>query len=132
MKFVYVKISRIYGMLYCVQVLSKSFDPMLGGRDFDSHLVQHFAEEFKQKYKVDAFTKSKALLRLYTDCEKLKKLMSANSTPIPINIECFMEDKDVSGKFTRYKCNAHVQMYIHVQYTATHVYIYRKLGIVRC
>ena len=36
-----------------------------------------------------------------TECEKLKKLMSANSTPIPLNIECFMDDKDVRGKMKR-------------------------------
>ena len=27
--------------------------------------------------------------------------MSANSTPIPLNIECFMDDKDVRGKMKR-------------------------------
>ena len=82
-------------------MLSKAFDPLLGGRDFDRLLVEHFAKEFKEKYKVDTFSKSKATIRLTTECEKLKKLMSANSTPIPINIECFMEDKDVTGKFKR-------------------------------
>ena len=35
------------------------------------------------------------------ECEKMKKLMSANSTPIPLNIECFMDDKDVQGKLKR-------------------------------
>ena len=89
------------------QVLSKSFDPLLGGRDFDRRLMEHFAQEFKDKYKVDAFTKRKALIRLTAECEKLKKLMSANSTPIPLNIECFMDDKDVSGRFKRYYMTYH-------------------------
>ena len=85
-----------------MQVLSKSFDPLLGGRDFDRRLVEHFAKEFKERYNVDALSKSKPTIRLTTECEKLKRLMSANSTPIPINIECFMDDKDVSGRFKRF------------------------------
>ena len=43
----------------------------------------------------------RAIVRLYNEVEKLKKQMSANSTELPINIECFMEDKDVSGKMKR-------------------------------
>ena len=43
-------------------------------------------------------------LRLLAECEKLKKLMSANATVIPLNIECFMDDKDVTGKLQRWVC----------------------------
>ena len=39
----------------------------------------------------------KASLKLLTEVEKLKKLMSANSNKLPINIECFMNDIDVKG-----------------------------------
>ena len=39
-----------------------------------------------------------------TECEKLKKLMSANNTVIPLNIECFMDDKDVTGRLQRCAC----------------------------
>ena len=52
-------------------------------------------------FQVDAHKKPKAYVRLMAECEKLKKLMSANSTPIPLNIECFMDDKDVHGKMKR-------------------------------
>ena len=55
-------------------------DPNLGGRDFDMLLANHFAEEFKARYKVDAKTKPRAFIRLLAECEKLKKLMSANAT----------------------------------------------------
>jgi molecular chaperone DnaK (HSP70) len=51
---------------------------------------------------LDVLSNPKARVRLTNESEKLKKLMSANSTDIPINIECFMEDKDVSGKMKRY------------------------------
>uniref|UniRef100_A0AAR2IU47 Heat shock protein 4 like n=1 Tax=Pygocentrus nattereri TaxID=42514 RepID=A0AAR2IU47_PYGNA len=85
-----------------LKVLSTAFDPYLGGRDFDQRLVEHFCAEFKSKYKLDVKSRVRALLRLQQECEKLKKLMSSNSTDIPLNIECFMDDKDVSGKMNRY------------------------------
>jgi len=83
-------------------MLATAFDANLGGRDFDNLLVRHFVEEFKSKYKVDADSNQRALVRLTTECEKLKKLMSANSSDIPINLECFMNDKDVNGRCNRY------------------------------
>lgn len=46
-------------------------------------------------------SKPRALVRLYQECEKLKKLMSANSSDLPLNIECFMNDIDVSSKLNR-------------------------------
>lgn len=83
-------------------MLGVSSDPYLGGRDFDRYLVEYFAEDFKKRYKIDALSKPKALLRLGTECEKLKKLMSANTQSIPLNIECFMDDKDVGGRMDRW------------------------------
>uniref|UniRef100_A0A8C9X3Z6 Heat shock protein 4b n=1 Tax=Sander lucioperca TaxID=283035 RepID=A0A8C9X3Z6_SANLU len=84
-----------------VKVLSTACDPELGGKDFDEVLVRHFCEEFGKKYKIDVKTKPRALVRLYQECEKLKKLMSANSSDLPLNIECFMNDIDVTGKLNR-------------------------------
>ncbi|OWF53905.1 heat shock 70 kDa protein 4-like [Mizuhopecten yessoensis] len=86
-----------------LKILGVECDRKLGGRDFDNELVQYFVDDFKTRYKVDAMTRPKALVRLTQECEKMKKLMSANSTPIPINIECFMDDKDVSGRMDREK-----------------------------
>uniref|UniRef100_A0A8C2MTS4 Heat shock protein 105 kDa n=2 Tax=Cricetulus griseus TaxID=10029 RepID=A0A8C2MTS4_CRIGR len=84
-----------------LKVLGTAFDPFLGGKNFDEKLVEHFCAEFKTKYKLDAKSKIRALLRLHQECEKLKKLMSSNSTDLPLNIECFMNDKDVSAKMNR-------------------------------
>uniref|UniRef100_A0A667YRV6 Heat shock protein 4b n=1 Tax=Myripristis murdjan TaxID=586833 RepID=A0A667YRV6_9TELE len=84
-----------------VSVLATACDPELGGKDFDEALVRHFCEEFSKKYKLDVKSKPRALVRLYQECEKLKKLMSANSSDLPLNIECFMNDIDVSGKLNR-------------------------------
>ncbi len=79
-----------------------SWDLGLGGREFDALLREHFASEFKQRYKVDARTAKRPWLRLLDECSKLKKQMSDNSTAIPINIECFMDDKDVTASMQRY------------------------------
>ncbi|XP_020852813.1 heat shock protein 105 kDa isoform X2 [Phascolarctos cinereus] len=84
-----------------LKVLGTAFDPFLGGRNFDEKLVEHFCAEIKTKYKLDAKSKIRALLRLYQECEKLKKLMSSNSMDLPLNIECFMNDIDISGKMNR-------------------------------
>uniref|UniRef100_A0A665UMU6 Heat shock 70 kDa protein 4-like n=1 Tax=Echeneis naucrates TaxID=173247 RepID=A0A665UMU6_ECHNA len=84
-----------------ISILATAFDSELGGKDFDDILVNHFCEEFAKKYKLDVKSKPRALVRLYQECEKLKKLMSANSSDLPLNIECFMNDIDVSGKLNR-------------------------------
>eukprot|EP00039_Didymoeca_costata_P001772 m.54936 g.54936 ORF g.54936 m.54936 type:complete len:835 (-) comp10960_c0_seq1:3009-5513(-) len=74
---------------------------MVGGRDFNKLLFEHFAEEFKGKYKIDVKTSPRAAIRLEVECEKVKKLMSANSTPVTLNLECLMDDKDVAGSLKR-------------------------------
>ncbi|XP_017348513.1 heat shock 70 kDa protein 4a [Ictalurus punctatus] len=84
-----------------LKVLASAFDSELGGKGFDEILVQHFCNEFAKKYKLDVRSKPRALVRLYQECEKLKKLMSANSSDLPLNIECFMNDIDVSSKLNR-------------------------------
>ncbi|XP_075418890.1 heat shock protein 105 kDa isoform X2 [Tenrec ecaudatus] len=84
-----------------LKVLGTAFDPFLGGKNFDEKLVEHFCAEFKAKYKLDAKSTPRALLRLHQECEKLKKLMSSISTDLPLHIECFLQDRDVSGRMSR-------------------------------
>uniref|UniRef100_A0A671RZA2 Heat shock protein 4 like n=1 Tax=Sinocyclocheilus anshuiensis TaxID=1608454 RepID=A0A671RZA2_9TELE len=84
-----------------LKVLATAFDPYLGGRNFDEMLVEYFCEDFKIRFKLNVKDNPRALLRLYQECEKLKKLMSANSSDLPLNIECFMNDIDVHGKMNR-------------------------------
>ena len=82
-------------------MLATASDPYLGGRDLDNILAQHFVEEFKKKYNLDASTNKRAQIRLLAEVEKLKKQMSANSTVLPLNIESFMKDTDVSASMCR-------------------------------
>lgn len=88
---------------YYPQVLSKAFDPDLGGRDFTERLVQHFKQDFSKRYKLNSLNKPRPTLRLLNECDKLKQRLSANTTSIPINIDCLAEDKDVSGHIDRYR-----------------------------
>lgn len=81
-------------------VRSTAYDRNLGGRDIDYALVRHFAEEFKGKYKIDVLSNQKATFRLAASCEKLKKVLSAN-TEAPISVESIMNDIDASSKLTR-------------------------------
>lgn len=85
-----------------VQVLGAAHDLSVGGLFFDEIIREQFAKEFKERYGLDAKSNPRAWQRLLDECEKLKKQMSANSTAIPLNIECFMNDKDVSAKMKRY------------------------------
>ncbi|KAJ4769778.1 hypothetical protein LUZ62_054035 [Rhynchospora pubera] len=83
-----------------LKILSHSFDTSLGGRDFDEVLFRHFASKFKSEYKIDVLQNARASTRLRTACEKLKKMLSANSEA-PMGIECLMDDKDVKGFMKR-------------------------------
>ncbi|KAH6673769.1 putative heat shock protein Hsp88 [Halenospora varia] len=81
-------------------VKSTAYDRHFGGRDFDKALVEHFASEFKEKYKIDIKSNPKALVRVAAAAEKLKKILSANQQA-PMNIESLMNDIDVQAMMTR-------------------------------
>ena len=81
-------------------VKSTAYDPNLGGRDIDYALLSHFAQEFNAKYNIDVLSSPKACFRLSAGCEKLKKVLSANSEA-PLNVESLMNDIDASSKLTR-------------------------------
>ena len=83
-----------------LSVKGAAYDRHLGGRDIDYALVNHFATEFKSKYKIDVLSNPKATFRLFAGCEKLKKVLSANGEA-PINVESLMNDVDASSKLTR-------------------------------
>ncbi|KAL8712045.1 MAG: hypothetical protein Q9220_003741 [cf. Caloplaca sp. 1 TL-2023] len=89
-------------------VKSTAYDRHFGGRDFDKALVDHFAKEFKEKYKIDILTNPKAMVRVATAAEKMKKILSANAQA-PISIESLMNDVDVSSMLKRDDLEALIQ-----------------------
>ncbi|CAN1318789.1 Heat shock 70 kDa protein 16 [Linum perenne] len=83
-----------------MRVMSHAFESNLGGRDFDEVLFGYFAAQFKEYYKIDVYSNLRASIRLRAACEKLKKVLSANSEA-PLNIECLMEEIDVKSSIKR-------------------------------
>lgn len=81
-------------------IKATAFDNKVGGRYIDELLVNHFAKECQEKYKIDILSNAKATFRLRAGCEKLKKVLSANSQA-PLNIESIMNDKDISVMMKR-------------------------------
>ena len=75
-------------------------DRHFGGRDFDLALTERFADEFKEKYKIDIRTHPKAWSRTVAAAEKMKKVLSANPQA-PLSIESLMEDTDVKAMVKR-------------------------------
>ncbi|KAJ9601801.1 hypothetical protein L9F63_000029, partial [Diploptera punctata] len=84
-----------------LKMLSSASDSQLGGRDIDMILAEHFSSDFQNRYRIDPRSNPRAFLRLQAEVERLKKQMSANSTKLPMNIECFMDDKDVHADMKR-------------------------------
>jgi len=84
------------------KLVAAAFDENIGGRDFDRLLVNHFADEFQEKFKVNIRSNPKALFRLEQACEKAKNILTVNSQA-PISIESIMNDVDVRGMISREK-----------------------------
>ncbi|EGF82677.1 hypothetical protein BATDEDRAFT_9358 [Batrachochytrium dendrobatidis JAM81] len=77
-----------------------AWDRNLGGRDIDDAITNHFIKEFDAKYKMDINSNAKAVFRLRQGAERAKKILSANAVTT-LNVECLLDDKDVSGHIKR-------------------------------
>lgn len=91
-----------------LNVKATAYDRHFGGRNFDKALTEHFADEFKEKFKIDIRTHPKAWARTAAAAEKLKKVLSANPQA-PLNIESLMEDTDVRAMVKRDEMEAMVK-----------------------
>ncbi|QSS53508.1 hsp88-like protein [Histoplasma capsulatum var. duboisii H88] len=91
-----------------LNVKATTYDRHFGGRNFDKALVDHFAKEFKEKFKIDIRTNMKAWTRTLAAAEKLKKILSANASA-PMSIESLMDDVDVRSFVKREELEAMIQ-----------------------
>ncbi len=82
------------------EVKATSGDGYLGGEDFDTKLVNHFAEEFKRKHQKDLTTSDRSLRRLRTACERAKRTLSS-STTATVEIDSLFEGIDFQSNVTR-------------------------------
>ncbi|GJZ87830.1 kinase-like domain, phloem protein 2-like protein [Tanacetum coccineum] len=65
-----------------------------------SVIQPYFINKYKGAFNIalglNVYSNARACIRLRASCEKLKKVLSAN-TEAPLSIECLIEDKDVRG-----------------------------------
>ena len=62
------------------EVRATAGDTHLGGEDFDSRLVNYFADRFQKKFKCDLRQSPRALRTLRTQCERAKRTLSTATT----------------------------------------------------
>ena len=82
------------------QVKSTAGDTHLGGEDFDGRLVNHFLQEIQRKYKKDISGNKRALRRLRTTCERIKRTLSS-STQASVEIDSLFDGLDFHSTLTR-------------------------------
>lgn len=82
------------------EVRATAGDTHLGGEDFDNRLVNHFADEFKRKFKKDLRSNPRALRRLRTAAERAKRTLSSSSEA-SIEIDAVFEGHDFYTKISR-------------------------------
>lgn len=83
-----------------LKIVATACDRHFGGRNFDKALMEHFRNEFKEKFKIDIYESPKARVRMASAVEKLKKVLSANAGA-PLSIESLMNDVDVRSFMKR-------------------------------
>ncbi|ORY23150.1 heat shock protein 70 [Neocallimastix californiae] len=84
------------------EVKATSGDTHLGGEDFDNRLVDHFVNEFKNKYEKDLTTNSRAMRRLKANCKRMKRILS-KSEMAELSIEYLYDDINFVSYITRSK-----------------------------
>lgn len=83
-----------------IEVKATSGNTHLGGQDLDNRLVNHFADEFYRKNKLDIRSNPRAMHRLKSASEKAKHSLSA-STSATIEIDAIYDGKDFYTSITR-------------------------------
>jgi len=82
------------------EVMATGGDAHLGGEDIDNKLVDHFATEFKRKYKKNVYENARALKRLKTACERAKRNLSS-ATSTTIELDALLDGIDFNSSITR-------------------------------
>ena len=76
--------------------------PFMGGEDFDNRLVDYFTAEFKKQHKKDITGNKRALRRLKTQCERVKRTLSS-ATSATLEIDSLADGQDFYCQITRAK-----------------------------
>ncbi|KAG6548990.1 hypothetical protein Mapa_009432 [Marchantia paleacea] len=95
-----ISVSVIFVEGGILEVKAMAGDSHLGGADFDRRLVSHFANEFKKKHNRDISGNARALRKLETACERVKRSLSMTSRTT-IDIDALFEGIDFYCTITR-------------------------------
>lgn len=87
------------------EVKATAGDSNLGGSDFDYKLVNHMADDFKRKHKMDLRESKKSLRRLRTAAERAKRTLSS-STQAQVEVDSLYEGVDYQTTITRARFEA--------------------------
>jgi heat shock protein 1/8 len=77
-------------------------DTHLGGEDFDNRMLKHFVEIFKRQHREDISENARALRRLKTACERVKRILSS-ATETTIEVDSLYNGIDFFSSITRAK-----------------------------
>lgn len=83
-----------------IETKATAGDLHLGGEDFVNRMVDHMAQEFKKKFKVDLTNSSRSIRRLKTACERVKISLSS-SHESSFEIDSLFEGIDYYNSITR-------------------------------
>lgn len=84
------------------KTIGVSFDSCLGGRDFDNVLVDFCMDDVRKRFNgFSVDRKSRSGVRLLVQCERVKKMMSTMSMPVPIDVECLIDGNDYHNSVSR-------------------------------
>lgn len=85
-----------------LSILSSAYETNLGGRDFDRVIAEWLADRFQERTNLDVRGNPKAWLKLMEAAEKAKKTLSpAGVMEARVNVECLMDDRDLSVAIKR-------------------------------
>lgn len=82
------------------EVLAHASDAHVGGRDFDEALAQHHVADIRSRRGVDVAANRKAMLRLRTACERVKKVLSSIQNT-RVELEALVDGADFAIEATR-------------------------------
>lgn len=85
-----------------VEVKATAGDTHLGGEDFDNRLVNWCVEDFKRKTKLDITGNPRAIRRLRSACERVKRTLSS-TTEAQIEVDSLLDGHDYNVTINRAK-----------------------------
>jgi heat shock protein 4 len=82
------------------RVLQTFSEPNCGGRMMDMLIVNYLSRMFFSKNQIDIFSNKKSVLKLLTEVQKSRKILTSNKD-IQINVEFIINELDLIHIFTR-------------------------------